>query len=87
MNIITYKLEENTISDGNMEGDLLFILHKLTIGKNYKFRKKEEMSKVDGRCSFFVQFNRWNQYPSGLFASNCIVLWEGHLFSVCFWAL
>ena len=25
---------------------------KLTIGKNYKFRKKEEMSKVDGRCSF-----------------------------------
>ena len=42
MNIITYKLEKNTISDGNMEGDLLFILHKLTIEKNYKFRKKEE---------------------------------------------
>lgn len=33
MNIITYKLEENTISDGNMEVDLLFILHKLVIGK------------------------------------------------------
>ena len=33
MNITTRKLEENTISDGNMEGDLLFILHKLVIGK------------------------------------------------------
>jgi len=33
MNIITCKLEENTISDGNMEVDLLFILHKLVIGK------------------------------------------------------
>ena len=85
MNIIMHKLEENNISDRNMEEDLLFILHKLV--KNYKFRKKEEMSKVDGRCSFFVQFNRWNQYPSGLFASNCIVLWEGHLFSVCVCAL
>lgn len=45
MNIITYKLEKNTISDGNMEGDLLFILHKLTIGKNYKFRKKKKCQK------------------------------------------
>ena len=33
MNIITCKLEENTIFDGNMEVDLLFILHKLVIGK------------------------------------------------------
>lgn len=33
MNIIMCKLEENTISDGNMEVDLLFILHKLVIGK------------------------------------------------------
>jgi len=33
MNIITHKLEENNISDRNMEGDLLFILHKLVIGK------------------------------------------------------
>ena len=33
MNIITYELEENAISDRNMEGDLLFILHKLVIGK------------------------------------------------------
>ena len=33
MNIIMCKLEENTISDGNMGVDLLFILHKLVIGK------------------------------------------------------
>ena len=33
MNIIMHKLEENNISDRNMEGDLLIILHKLVIGK------------------------------------------------------
>ena len=33
MNIIMHKLEENNISDRNMEGDLLFILQKLVIGK------------------------------------------------------
>lgn len=33
MNIIMCKLEENTIYDGNMEVDLLFILHKSVIGK------------------------------------------------------
>ena len=33
MNIIMHKLEGNTISDGNMEVDLLFILHKSVIGK------------------------------------------------------
>ena len=33
MNIIMHKLEENNISDRNMGEDLLFILHKLVIGK------------------------------------------------------
>lgn len=50
MNIITYKLEKNTISDGNMEGDLLFILHKLTIGKkitNLEKKKKCQKSMED----------------------------------------
>ena len=49
--------------------------------KNYKFRKKEKMSKVDGRCSFFVQFNRWNQYPNGLFVKlHCFM---GRTFVCC----
>ena len=56
VNIITSKLEENTIYSKNMEGDLLFILHKMIIGKNLQIQKRRKNVKNWNILQFFCAF-------------------------------
>lgn len=53
INIIMSNLEENTISDRNMEGDLLFILHKMIIGKNLQIQKRRKNVNYWKKLHFF----------------------------------
>ena len=56
VNIITSKLEENTIYSKNMEGDLLFILHKMIIGKKLQIQKRRKNVKKWENLQFFCAF-------------------------------
>ena len=56
VNIITSKLEENTIYSKNMEGDLLFNLHKMIIGKILQIQKRRKNVKEWENLQFFCAF-------------------------------
>ena len=56
VNIITSELEENTIYRKNMEGDLLFNLHKMIIGKILQIQKRRKNVKKWENLQFFCAF-------------------------------
>ena len=82
MNIITRTLEENTISDGNMEGDLLFILHKLVTGKKLQIQKKRKNVKSRWKMQFFCATQQVESISEG---TVCVKLhcFMGRTFVCC----